>query len=103
MSKQKKYLEKVPDIFFSIFALVLTLSATLFKVLQNINSDGTGEIFVLARGINISHQLIDADAFFVGYVYQFGIKLVFQRNAGLVSAGDDYGFFAHLTFCGKHQ
>ena len=75
----------------------------LFEVFQNINSDGAGKVFVLAGRIDFGYQLINADAFFFGYGGKFGVEFVFQRNAGLVSAGDDYGFFAHFIFCGKRR
>lgn len=68
----------------------------LFEVFQNINSDGAGKVFVLAGRIDFGYQLINADAFFFGYGGKFGVKFVFQRNAGLVSAGDDYGFLRIL-------
>lgn len=59
----------------------------LFEVFQNINSDGAGKVFVLAGRIDFGYQLINADAFFFGYGGKFGVEFVFQRNAGLVSAG----------------
>lgn len=68
----------------------------LFEVFQNINSDGAGKVFVLAGRIDFGYQLINADAFFFGYGGKFGVEFVFQRNAGLVSAGDDYGFLRIL-------
>lgn len=70
----------------------------LFEVFQNINSDGAGKVFVLAGRIDFGYQLINADAFFFGYGGKFGVEFVFQRNAGLVSAGDDYGFLRILFF-----
>lgn len=75
----------------------------LFKIFQDINPDGAGKVFVLTGRIDFGYQLINADAFFFGYGGKFGVKFVFQRNAGLVSAGDDYGFFAHFIFCGKRR
>lgn len=70
----------------------------LFKIFQDINPDGAGKVFVLTGRIDFGYQLINADAFFFGYGGKFGVKFVFQRNAGLVSAGDDYGFLRILFF-----
>ncbi len=72
-----------------------------FQVIENVYSDGAGQIFYRPLGVNLGDKLIDGQSLFCRYGFQFFKKFFFQRNAGCVAIGYDDRLLGHDYFLRK--